>query len=156
MEVCQTCPSSSLSLQGSTSAADCVMECPAGQFHSEMASNVARMCGPAHNLACPTVLSSTLAELVAANGNDGNVRTTVHTLLKNEPNTFRINFQQTHHIHFVQIFNRFDCCWDQLRGAHIRIGSIPLWSENLVCPDAEFNTDSIQKRTCNLSGRYIF
>jgi len=132
------------------------MEFPAGQFRSEMASNVARMCGPAQNSACPTVLSSTLGDLVADNGNDGNVRTKVHTLTKNEPNTFRIDLEQTRHVQFVKIFNRFDCCWDRLRGAHTRVGSSPLWSDNAVCADAEFNADSIQKRTCNFNGRYIF
>ena len=153
MQPCQMCHSNALSQQSSSSAKDCVLHCPAGQFLSAMASNVALMCGAAHNSACPSVLSSTHGELIASNGNAGNVRTKVHTQSGSTgANTYRIDLEQTRNIHYVKNFNRFDCCWDKLVGAHIRIGSSPLWADNPACQDAEFNADSIQDRTCNLSG----
>ena len=154
--VCQICPDNALSPQGSSSQINCAFTCPAGQFQSQIASNVARMCGVAQNLACPTMLSSTFGNLIASNGNDGNVRTKVHTISSNAPNAFRIDLEHVRNIHYVVVFNRFDCCQDRLVGAHIRIGSNDSWADNPVCPDADLNADSIQNRTCNMRGRYIF
>jgi hypothetical protein len=54
IQACETCPVNTLSLQGSTSVANCTLSCSPGYFESEsVVSNVARMCGPTENAACP-------------------------------------------------------------------------------------------------------
>ena len=153
--VCQTCPSNSLSLQGSMSAADCVMECPAGQFHSEMASIVARMCGPAQNEACPVAaLSTVLAGSPATNGNDGLFTLVVHSQVTEGPHTFRIDLERMRNINYIMFYNRVDLFESRITGALILVGSSALWANNTIC--ATLNINAVQVHDCKMSGKYIF
>ena len=155
---CFICPPGLISASGSTSLSDCSLPCPAGQFSSTIPSNVARMCGIATNVACPTEMSSIgSSDTIASNGNDGIISgaSFVHSAdFSENAHTFRIDFERTQNIKFVKFFNRFDCCFDFIWGAEIRIGQSPTWEENEIC--ATLNSDLNQTYNCNLAGRYIF
>ena len=159
--VCNTCPAGLISSESSQQLSDCKLPCPAGQFSSNTASNVARMCGASQNEACPAQMSSiTLIDpekYSASNGNDGKISdaSLVHSAENSaSAHVFRIDFEKTRNIESVKFFNRVVCCSDRIIGAEIRIGPNATWEENPVC--ATLSSDSIQTYNCNLVGRYIF
>ena len=156
IQACETCPVNKLSVQGSTSEADCTLSCPAGEFESEsMVSNVARTCGPTENAACPAQLSSSHPSFPASNGNDGDLESMAHVMDNYGPHTFRIDFEKTRTVQYIKFVNR-ESFSNRIVGAQIRVGFDALWENNPICPDADLDADLIQNRTCNLSGRYIF
>jgi len=151
---CQTCPGSSLSLQGSTSVADCVLACPARQFQSELASNVARMCGPAQNESCPVALSTVLDGSPATMGNDGLFTFVAHSQVTDGPHTFRIDLERMRNINYIKFYNRVDLFESRITGALILVGSSALWANNTIC--ATLNINAVQVHNCKMSGKYIF
>jgi len=131
--------------------AACIMvACPAGQFASAQASNVARMCGSAQNAPCPAVLSTLLAGSSADFGNDGLFTHVAQSSVQTGPHTFMIDFQQTRSIQIVKFFNRVDAQVLHSNGAQIRVGSSTAWASSTIC--ATLITQSIQTHECNLSG----
>jgi len=152
---CLACPAGLIASEASTGLADCKLPCPAGQFSSNTASNVASMCGASQNEACPAQLSSVHESYVASNGNDGNIDSMVHSSGSTAPiaHVFNIDFEQMRNIESVRFFNR-PVLVERITGAEIRIGSSLSWEDNKIC--ATLNSDLIQTYNCNLVGRYIF
>jgi len=139
--------------------------CPPGTFLSKTDFNVARMCGPEENEACPAQLTSVsqsyigsnnvLMTFVASNGNDGNTATTASTSQSNSliNHVFSMDFGRSRNIQAVEFFNRKSRDYRSI-GVTLRIGSSPSWNDNEIC--ATLNDGLIQTYTCNLIGRYMF
>jgi len=149
------CPAGLISSQASTLLSECKLPCPAGQFSSNTASNVARMCGAAQNEACPAQMSSVFESHIASNGNDGNMDSMVHSSRSTAPiaHVFNIDFEQVRNIESVKFFNQ-PAFIERITGAEIRIGSNLSWEDNTIC--ATLNSDLVQTHNCNLVGRHIF
>jgi len=125
--------------------------CAAGQFASQIASNVARMCGSAQNDACSVSLPQRHSNSAPASTlNDSilnNFASTVVTDGQN-PFTFMIDLEQTRNIQYVRVFNCADCCQE----AQVRIGLSTCWTNNPVCAGENLDMNMDQIRLCNLSG----
>ena len=95
--------------------------CPVGHFEGEsVVSDVARMCGPTENAACPAQLSRAHIPFVASNGNDGNLQSMAHTYGNSGPHTFRIDFEKTRTVQYIKFST----------GNRLRIESSGLKSES--------------------------
>ena len=150
-----------------------VPHCPTDQFFAQQASNVARMCGPGRDAACPAVAlslgtgavthgtstssSSALSSANAAStGNDGLLTTLMHTAVTNPAGrvTFMIDLQETRVLQYIRFFNRIDSLQSRITGAVIRVGSSAAWADNTIC--ATLSVADVQTHDCNLIGRYVF
>jgi len=151
---CLTCDTATVAAV--EAATSCPEPCPAGQLQSPIASNVARMCGPAEDQPCPTKMSSTHRDGPALHGNDGITNSENNYVHANSDGSewFKIDFQQTRQLDHIIFFYR-PCCASRSLGAEIRVGMSLDPFQNTQCAVLNGNGGA-QTHSCQLKGRYIF
>jgi hypothetical protein len=135
---------------------------PGTQASCTTTSRIERSCGALGGDACPASQSSTYdANYIASNALDGTIFTFSHTSTAfQNPTWWRLDFGRSMTVTNIIIYNRQECCPEQINGMTIAVGESPSVDVNAVCASnqpAPIVSPYMTNVTCPtpLSGRYV-